>query len=1579
MHTIRRYINRCIGLLCLLALFGNLQGQTTKPVVEVTKRKALVGPHCIVNQFSTGVSALANYNGLENITDDDLDNCATITGVRAGVGVLPILSVKDTKNSYKGGTTAGFTIASVENGGLLSLDVIKLFSIRTFLNGKKQEQIAVKEAASGGLGLKLIKIPGSDNVCVDVSITTTLDFDEIYLFSAGVNVEAVSKIGIKYAFVGDPKEVLLTYDGLDAYGKELGIEKGIKIDYDRCDGMPWPVEDKLLRNDTFHDKLFDPDTTNYLGTGLLAIGEWFHAQIGTDYQFPAGTEVGFKYFNKGLLELKLGSFVTITLYDANNKEVQTETISAGVLNLGVVSTGEIISSIISKVPFYSARLTVGAGLLSLNVGGVGVYYGFVREKPEVYHHCPILPSMSATICENVTTYELRSNPKMKVRWELKKFDHFSGEDTPPVSEVVKGVKIAETDSVAKVTGLSVNGVYTFEATAIDCTSEPKCSETIILTKGIQASSSSCGIPIVNEKGEQKYELSTSTYGVTGSLISVSNIKDKSNILSANFDSYASYVSGLSLASNMGIIGIKTVSGDSIDLGIKGDKRVGFIVENASTFLDADVLQFMRIRLFRSGKVIYDHVIDEANTIGAGLIGSEQSQKIRYSIKVPADVVFDEFQLWTSGVLNLGLNTLRIYYGFIESADANCSDPLANSCASIVTTEETQATLLLEVPFQTASVGGSLIDADKLLDDDMNTALIYTPVVGVGSGISLRVKLGRTVDKSKQLGLALDSKTYLLGLNVGAWITVSTYLNGKQQEKFTDWGTLGLNAIGYGDRRYLISQPKEPYDEVKITLAAVADALEGYKLYGLFFRNDLDGDGMPDCMDPTCCPGTLMNLQTASHICEKDTVKLSGKTKYEKETERDYKIAIFKQEADINTATPDTVGIYTINKGSFEFAVWNDLKAGKYKLVIYDKRGKEGNAGEDKKDDAGTEEEIQYEEFVLAILEFVVHPNETTWKTNVADTDWNKWENWDNGSPWTCTNVIIPESAEAYPILKEKDSNGCNYIHFEPKAEVKNTHYLFYQKAWVEIKLLPDRYYMVAAPLKRIYSGDWFIAADGKEYPAYFTTLDEKSYPENRVTPTIYQRIWDATYMDQLINASNRPYVKPGEIVSVNKTWWTKPFNWLATPYDKNTFDEQEFDFNALSVWVHPFKPTQEEQDKKDDNGKAYTFRFPKAHSEYHYYDANGTLLSAGVQIKDRKNSGRFIYEQDNKEVKFPIVMRFKNESFQNKTFLMGNPFMTHIDVAKLLKANKHLSSVKVYDAENATNSSLIQNLNGDEIFSAVPDEENPTLRYIAPMQSFFVTCSADIVESCAVTFTEDMLMTGSEIQAKNTTRQAKKQTASDANRSIRLVASANSKQAAALVHFSSKANDHYRENEDAEVLLENEVKPAIAMFTIADQRALDIQQRQNGGEIPLGIYLEKPADVTLSVTVPEGYDGWILKDWENNRMYPLSAGEANRIELGQLTTNVGRFTLRGESVATGNGQIVATQPKVFCYREESSNHIIVRSSEQPMVRCDVFTVDGRMSGQIRSESNEYRLPVGPGIYVVKVYFRDQTSAVVKVF
>ena len=220
MSAMSRYIKKYTFLLFLLVPFVQVQGQTGKQPVEVTKRKALVGPYCMVNGISTVVSAVTNYDHLEYITDSDLNNYASIAGIRVGLGVEPILSVKDTKNVYKGGTTAGFSLASTESGGLLSLDVIKLFYIQTYLNGEKQESIPVGGASSGGVGLDLIKIPGSDAVSVDVCVETTLDFDEIYLMQGGVQVEAINQLSIRYAFVGDQKEVLLTYDGVKTYGEE---------------------------------------------------------------------------------------------------------------------------------------------------------------------------------------------------------------------------------------------------------------------------------------------------------------------------------------------------------------------------------------------------------------------------------------------------------------------------------------------------------------------------------------------------------------------------------------------------------------------------------------------------------------------------------------------------------------------------------------------------------------------------------------------------------------------------------------------------------------------------------------------------------------------------------------------------------------------------------------------------------------------------------------------------------------------------------------------------------------------------------------------------------------------------------------------------------------------------------------------------------------------------------------------------------------------------------------------------------------------------------------------------------------
>lgn len=95
------------------------------------------------------------------LTDDSLDNYAQVNSVvRAGVTVDPIVSVRDMDNYYSKGTVAGYTIVAGSGSSVLSLDVIKAFSIGFYRDGKLQGVKAVREGQDGsGVTLKLLQIP----------------------------------------------------------------------------------------------------------------------------------------------------------------------------------------------------------------------------------------------------------------------------------------------------------------------------------------------------------------------------------------------------------------------------------------------------------------------------------------------------------------------------------------------------------------------------------------------------------------------------------------------------------------------------------------------------------------------------------------------------------------------------------------------------------------------------------------------------------------------------------------------------------------------------------------------------------------------------------------------------------------------------------------------------------------------------------------------------------------------------------------------------------------------------------------------------------------------------------------------------------------------------------------------------------------------------------------------------------------------------------------------------------------------------------------------------------------------------
>ena len=767
-------------------------------------RRALTGRHCMINKLINVVGVGSWVQDLNNVTDENIENVAEMpTIVNAGVTFNPVISVRDTKNHYAKGTTAGFTINAGSSSTVLSLDVIKAMSIMFLCEGKNVGTVAVKDGQSvGGVGLSLITIPGSDEVNVDIAVTAPAQFDEMLLgFAGGVNAGVGNLTYVKYAFVGGQIMNTITNTSMQNYAAS----------HDR---LPFTLDQGHVGEWGYWagSDLINDDLTDGVAWGVIGIGSSLSARVGAapdrndpdqSQPFKKGSVVGFKYSSASALNLSLGNAMRIRLYKGEWKqtlgvwkwdltEVQDESAKINVLGLNLVSGEENTISIIAKEDFSHALIDFPTGL-SINLGGSKVFYGYVCDPAEVYHHCDLMLSADANVCESKAQYQLTANGGIPVTWSI---------DEQPDGGM------AQIDATTGLlTGLDhADGTYVVRGTAAD-----GCYDLVYVTSGLFGSSGSCDMPISNEDGED-YELSNMEYtDAGGALIEINEqLQDKENILNSSYEDYAIYQNVLN----------------------------GTVVENLP--------------------IVASKVIKEANTVKVKLIGSNRNQKLRFAVDIPAGVSFNEFVLWKSGVLDLSIDKFKIYYAFDEPIDdenepTECVDPLG--CDAKALSSDYGATLNSnEIQFAGAVNVANVIDnLSYLVDGDLSTGVSITNTVSLGTGVILAIDLGRVYTPSHQLGMVVDSKTYLARVKAGNWITMKTYLNGVEQESQSDWGVLGVNAIGYGDKSYIFMNPTKNYDEVRITIAAIADAL-GFdqKYYDIFVRNDYDQDGTPDCKDDDSC-------------------------------------------------------------------------------------------------------------------------------------------------------------------------------------------------------------------------------------------------------------------------------------------------------------------------------------------------------------------------------------------------------------------------------------------------------------------------------------------------------------------------------------------------------------------------------------------------------------------------------------------------------------------------------------------------------------------------------------------------------
>lgn len=880
-------------------------------------RMALVGHNCMVSSLSDGIAVGSGSKNLSYLCDEDLDNCYTIPSV-ANATLLagsPIVAVKDMKHYIDKDTKAGFKISGESN--VLKLEVLKdNYHIRFYRDGKILKTSPVEQLGFTVLNLSVGNIDlGNNAVDIIASEQPDQDYDEIALVGQdGIKVDVVKGLKIYYAFVGDA-EYTLTNPKIQQYDKDITLNAKSST-YSN----PTLLHDlNYLNRDLIDDNL----QNGIVISAGLQLGASGYAQVIANKEkstetFPAGTEAGFVYSAGALI----GAGVTPVIYllDKNGNEIYHKAIETTVLSVSVAGSRKKVS--IKAPKDFSGIKFSCAGVEVLN--GISANYAFIVPKPiTAGHQCEMNPTASLDLCNCDSHYQLK--------WDKENFPNVKW--APENNELPAGVTFestnntldfSETDSYKNGTGETVT--VKMKLTNLAC--EKKCSQTITINYGGST----------EQKPEDKkketvlynadpanpiYELGG---GTSAGINLLTFVKNSSNIISSKLNSYASYFGGVTIGDAY-ICGVKKKNGkisDETNARQSGERQVGFVV-TTKTALNANVLDMFNVRLYNNGEKVEGGIVSSA--IAANLIGSQDTHKVRFSIKVPASTIFDEIRLYTSGVLGAKLSVMNIYYAYTADANAVLDDPLEH--AEAISFDNTNATInqARTQSIAVAKLSNGLKGITNCIDSDPDNTTIFPGGVNAVGGSVLAIKLGVTATRNKQLVVVVDKKAFGLNADVVNALVVKTFNKGgeKPVETFSNWSILGTNILTLGDKGYIFINPKSDYDEVAITQGEGIKLLDALAVYGLYLRNDKDGDGTPD--DDELAEDCKQDLVF------QETVNLSEKS------QKKYKenLTMYFQRSFVEGEWNSLIMPVDLTKAQFDEAFGSDAKLAKANKV-YDSNG-----------------------------------------------------------------------------------------------------------------------------------------------------------------------------------------------------------------------------------------------------------------------------------------------------------------------------------------------------------------------------------------------------------------------------------------------------------------------------------------------------------------------------------------------------------------------------------------------------------------------------------------------------------------
>lgn len=1370
-------------------------GATYKPNCRVP----LVGEGRVINQITKNlVGVLSNSdNKLEYLVDKNLDNFVSLKGLAEVNAGLPILSVKDVNRVYYDSSNVikvGFLYK--DPGGLLSLDVLKGFWVKTYLKGEEQDGSSTLGSGENFqlLNLNLLNVSGGLS---EISFTTTKPFDEVRIGCASISVEVLSGLEFYYAFVGENP-------------KKIAAEKH---------EYPYAEQERplhpLSKGDLVNESLTDGPVCELI-SGLLG-GLTCRVDFGAT--IPVGSEVGYYTKGGGLASISLGA-TKLNAYDTGDNNPQSINTESGIGVSALAGGAREFSMILTKKDTRRLELDLPSGINLLSA--VQVHYAYSRDPVEID-----VSSYFTIGNDTISTdyYNLPTPSEGTVIYSLISWP--SGATSPSISG-------------NHMTGMTVNGDYVVKAVYTREEKETSWSYAVIHRNKKEAVAG-CNTMMINTSGNEGQYTVVESSGSQGGISLFNKINNRQNLVDGDYTNYAEATNVLSLIQFGSLAGVHS----SQDIAPQGGKtRVGFVMQTNNQLLGADVLKFFFIRLYKDGEEVFSGLTAENDAIGVGLVGNDGS-KLRFYVET--DKTFDQVELWTAGLLNVNLNTFRLYYAFYEPTTCEEYAGTSEACMEMITAQKHGATInYAETKSSSAaSVGATMNNLSYVIDNSQQTAASIVAGVSLISRSTVAVKFN-SIRGGQPLGAILRTPGYVLNASVLQNVTIAAYNGGQAvASESTSGGLASIEVISDAGLAYMEVTPLQGYDEVRISFPSLADALETVWLSGFYIRPDANGNGIPDCAEEPDDQGEtdIAYKSITEHVCVDETTYLGN-------------VRIFVDAQDDKVGTKLTFTCYPYNGNGQKIEQKAELQ----------------------QDDKGYFFELSLPVGDYSIsglstyngLRAQVHPLKTTWKRNASDTDWNNWSNWTDGSPWGCTNVVIPAGATRYPNLNAWGSvdkfyggNYCANIHFEPGAAVLNTQYLEYDCAYVEMEVQSGMYHMISTPLHGMITGDMFVSP---EMPAYFTPLNGATYREVRHNPIVRQKMYS-----RAVTTATSGTDSNGTVVATAD--WSRTFNAVAQPYEQA---------QGIKMMVG------------NDWGTSYRLRFPKAYTEYNYYTLSGRWVKKETLPEGARNmNGKFAYEEsgfkpENAGRSFTFELR--NEEQGATYFVAGNPFMSYLDIKTFLTENKQsVQAIRIIDSESVfgEEEGLVRislGKNGDLSFDVAGEQSNT----IAPLQAFYVEALEGYTsDNVNITYTSDMFVQPSASTATRSSRSASVPTAGEMKISA---VSGNSVSSCSLIR-SAGASDAYNAKEDIVSLIDEDFMPKVKVYTVADKRALDIQKMSNATRVDLGFMVKDGSQQTeFTLDYGSNWKGWTLVDKQTGKRYLLD-GTSLTVNAGAMKSNDGRFYL----------------------------------------------------------------------------------------